>query len=90
MVGVHVTSRTRVTRNYRVTILKEIRKKTGVEAGDELEVTCKGELIVLQKTSKTKNLLSFAGCWNGYPENPEEFMNNIRKLWSTGKHSPCF
>jgi hypothetical protein len=62
-----------------------VRKKVGVEVGDELAVMGKGELIVLQKVNKAKSLLAFAGCWKGYPENPEEFMQDIRRLWSTWK-----
>lgn len=78
-------STTRITRKYQVTIPKEVRKKVGVEVGDELAVMGKGELIVLQKVNKAKSLLAFAGCWKGYPENPEEFMQDIRRLWSTWK-----
>ena len=85
-----MASRTRVTRKYRITIPKEIRKKIGIAVGDEFTVTNKGELIVLQKVSNTKDLLAFAGCWRGYPEDSEEFMKAIRQVWSTGKHSPCF
>jgi AbrB family looped-hinge helix DNA binding protein len=80
-----VKSTTRVTRKYQVTIPKEVRKKVGVEVGDELKVMGKGELIVLQKVSKAKSLLTFAGCWKGYPEDPEELMSDLRRLWSTWK-----
>jgi len=80
-----VTSKTRVTRKYQVTIPREVRKKVGVEIGDELKVTDKGELIILQKMSKEKTILDFAGCWEGYPEDPEKFMEDLRKLWSTWK-----
>ena len=80
-----MTSKTRVTRKYQVTIPREVRKKVGVEIGDELKVTDKGELIILQKMSKEKTILDFAGCWEGYPEDPEKFMEDLRKLWSTWK-----
>jgi antitoxin PrlF len=80
-----VKSTTRVTRKYQVTIPKEVREKVGVEVGDELKIMDKGELIVLQKAGKAKSLLAFAGCWKGYPEDPEEFIRDIRKLWFTWK-----
>jgi len=80
-----VKSTSKVTRKYQVTIPKEVRKKVGVEIGDELAVTDKGELIVLQKVNKAKSLLAFAGCWKGYPEDTEELMRDIRSLWSTWK-----
>jgi AbrB family looped-hinge helix DNA binding protein len=74
---------TKVTRKYQVTIPKEVRSKVGVEVGDELRVMEKGELIALKKVGKRKSLLDFAGCWKGYPENPDEFMRELRRLWST-------
>ena len=80
-----MTSKTKVTRKYQVTIPKEVRQKVGVEVGDEFKVSDKGELIVLQKVSKPRGLLTFAGCWKEYPEDPEEFMKDIRKLWSAWK-----
>jgi len=80
-----VKSATKVTRKYQVTIPKKVRKKVGVEVGDEFEVRDKGELIVLQKISKTKSVLTFAGSWKGYPDDPNEFMKDLRKLWSTWK-----
>jgi AbrB family looped-hinge helix DNA binding protein len=62
-----VKATTKVTRKFQVTIPKEVRRKVGVEVGDELGVIDKGELIVLQKMSKAKSLLTFAGCWKGIP-----------------------
>ena len=75
----------KVTRKYQVTIPKEVRRKVGVNIGDELRVIDKGELIIFQKIDKKKSLLEFAGCWKGYPENPDEFMRELRRLWSTWK-----
>jgi AbrB family looped-hinge helix DNA binding protein len=80
-----VTSKTRVTRKYQVTIPREVRVKTGIKVGDEFQVMDKGELIVLKKMNKGKSILDFAGCWEGYPEDPEKFMEDLRKMWSTWK-----
>jgi len=80
-----VTSKTRVTRKYQVTIPREVRVKTGIKVGDEFQVMDKGELIVLKKINKEKTILDFAGCWEGYPEDPEKFMEDLRKMWSTWK-----
>jgi len=30
-------------------------------------------------------LLELAGCWRGYPGEPDEFFKELRKLWSTWK-----
>jgi antitoxin PrlF len=77
--------KTKVTRKYQITIPQEVRKKVGVEVGDEFKVSAKGENIILEKSSEPRDLLSFAGCWNEYPEDPEEFMKDLRKLWSNSK-----
>ena len=76
---------TKVTRKYQITIPKEVRKKVHVDVGDRLEVTEKDEMIILKKVGKKRSLTDFAGCWKGYPENPDEFMKNLRKMWSTWK-----
>jgi len=75
----------KVTRKYQITIPKGVRKKVGIDIGDELRVADKGELIILRKRRKGKSLLELAGCWEGYPEDPDEFMKELRKLWSTWK-----
>ena len=75
----------KVTRKYQITIPKRVREKVGVKIGDELRVVDKGELIILRKLRKGKSLLELAGCWEGYPEDPDEFMKELRRLWSTWK-----
>ena len=60
-------------------------KESCIEIGDELRVVDKGEFIILRKRRKGKSLLELAGCWEGYPEEPDEFMKELRKLWSTWK-----
>jgi len=75
----------KVTRKFQVTIPKSVREKIGIRMGDNLKVVDKGELIVLKKIDKRRNLLDLAGCWRGYPENPEELIEELRKLWSTWK-----
>jgi len=75
----------KVTRKYQITIPKEVREKVGVMIGDELRVVDKGEFIILKKRRKGKSLLELAGCWKGYPEDADEFMEELRKIWSTWK-----
>ena len=73
----------KVTRKFQVTIPKGVREKIGIKMGDKLKVVDKGDLIVLEKIGKRGNLLDLAGCWRGYPENPKELIEELRKLWST-------
>jgi len=75
----------KVTRKFQVTIPKGVREKIGIKMGDKLKVVDKGDLIVLGKIGKRRNLLDLAGCWRGYPEKPEELIEELRKLWSTWK-----
>jgi len=76
---------TKVTRKYQITIPKDVREKLGVEIGDKLKVMEKDEFIILKKVGKKKSLMEFAGCWKGYPEDTDEFLKEIRRLWSTWK-----
>lgn len=73
----------KVTRKYQVTIPRTVRNKLKIRIGDELSVSEKDDTIVMRKRDKKETLLDFAGCWQGYPEDPEEFMKELRKLWST-------
>jgi len=73
----------KVTRKYQITIPKDVRKKVGIEIGDELRVADKGEFIILRKRRRGKSLLELAGCWEGYPEDADEFMKELRRIWST-------
>jgi len=77
--------RVKVTRKYQVTIPKAVREKIGVKVGDELKVVDRGDTVVLRKVGGKKSLLELAGCWRGYPEEPDEFFKELRKLWSIWK-----
>jgi|Deesub1362A_J573_1020465.scaffolds.fasta_scaffold12631_1 AbrB family looped-hinge helix DNA binding protein len=39
----------KVTRNYQITIPKDIRKKLGIEVGDVLRVEVEGDRVLLKK-----------------------------------------
>jgi len=73
----------KVTRKYQITIPKKVRKRVGVEIGDELKVMEKDEAIILTKAGEKRSISALAGCWKGYPENPDELMKELRKLWAT-------
>jgi len=75
----------KVTRKYQITIPKEVRERIGVEIGDKLKVMEKGEGIILRKAGEKRGILALAGCWKGYPENPDKFMKELRKLWAAWK-----
>ena len=72
----------KVGEHYEVTIPEDIREKLGIKPGDELLVSERNGLIIMRKAMK-KDLLEFAGCWRGYPEDVRVFMSELRKVWST-------
>jgi len=45
---------TKVTRNYQITLPKEVREKLNISVGDVLEVRVEGDLIVIRKVSRKR------------------------------------
>ncbi len=74
----------KVTRKFQVTIPKRVRERVGVRVGDRLAVSERGGLIILRKVGEGR-LSEFAGAWGGYPEDLNEFMRELRRLWAKWK-----
>ncbi len=74
-------ARVKVTRKFQVTIPEEVRRKVGVEIGEELLVREDGMRIVMEKVVDVEKL---AGAWR-HIEDTEGFMMEVRKLWRTWK-----
>lgn len=70
---------TRVTRNFQVTIPKEIRKKHNIKVGDELMVESRTGEVVLKKKD-WKAFLALAGAW-GKGESGLKTTRRLRKDW---------
>jgi len=75
-------AKVRVDEHYRITIPKDIRERMNIKTGDELVMYEEHGLIILRKPTG-KELLRLAGCWHGYPEDPEKFVNELRRVWSS-------
>ena len=71
-----------VGEDFRIEIPEEARKKLGLKPGDKLLVKVEGASMILCKQA---DLLKFAGCWRGYPEDLRAFMRELREMWSTWK-----
>ena len=70
-----------MTRKFQVTIPEEVRRRVGVEIGEELLVREEGKRIVMEKVVDIEKL---AGAWK-HIEDTEDFMTEVRKLWRTWK-----
>jgi len=63
-----------ITRNYQITIPKQIREKLGLKEGDKVEIYQEGDRIVIKKLEKREleELRDFL------PENFDEILSRIR------------
>lgn len=71
-----------VTRNYQVTLPREIRKKTDIAIGETMLIETDGNEIVLKKMNEDPVKAAF-GLWRGrIKESSVEYVRNLRKGWN--------
>lgn len=68
----------KVTRNYQVTIPKDVREMKGIRIGDTLIFAIEGERIEVLKKRKEELIKEVAGIWKG-KESGLEYVRKIRK-----------
>ena len=68
----------KVTRNRQITIPSEISKIVGIREGDFVEITVRGDEIIVKKV---KSLEELAGSWKDIDEN--ELSKIIKARWKT-------
>ena len=68
----------KVTRNYQVTVPREIRERTGIKEGDTLLFTVEGEEVILRRVNKELLDKSF-GLWKKAREKTPWLMNKLIK-----------
>ncbi|MBI1968295.1 AbrB/MazE/SpoVT family DNA-binding domain-containing protein [Candidatus Woesearchaeota archaeon] len=73
----------KVTRNYQVTIPRDIRKVQGIEIGDTVLFAIEGNRVDFFKTSRDQILADAAGAWKGKVESGTKYVRDIRKGWIT-------
>ena len=73
----------KVTRNYQVTVPKDIRRTQGIEIGDTVLFALEGNRVDFMKMDK--NILAeAAGAWKGkVKESGVDYTKNIRAGWAT-------
>ena len=70
----------KITRNYQVTLPKDVRKVVGVKEGDEVMFIVNGSRVLLVK-SKDDIIQKTAGIWKDMKETGEEYQRRLRKGW---------
>ena len=71
---------TKVTRNYQITIPKEIREDMDIEIGDKFGITTTDEGITLKKFDEVSIIDECAGCWKEVPKSVSsaKYVEKIR------------
>jgi len=70
----------KITRNFQVTIPKDIRELKKLKGGDRIIFAIEGDRVDIIKVSK--NVVSeAAGLWSGLKEAGVEYERKIRKEW---------
>ena len=71
----------KITRNFQVTLPKDVRKIIGVKEGDEVMFVVDGARVNLTK-AEDDIIQRTAGIWGDIGETGEEYQRRIRKGWS--------
>jgi len=71
---------TKITRNYQITLPKDIRKIINVKEGDDIIFLVEDDKVFLTK-SKENQVMAAAGIWKNIKENGEQYQKRIRGQW---------
>lgn len=69
-----------VTRNYQVTLSKDIREEAEIEIGERMKERIEDDKIILEKIKKSP-VDAVSGIWKNKVRNSIEYVNNLRKDW---------
>ena len=67
-----------VTRNFQITLPRDVREKEDIHIGDRILVTAKEDSIELRKLS-TEDALNAFGCWEKVSESSVSTVRKIRE-----------
>ena len=70
----------KITRNYQITLPKDVRKVAGLKEGDEVTILIEGDKIIITK-SDINPIMAAAGAWKGIKETGEEYQKRVRSEW---------
>lgn len=70
-----------VTRNYQVTIPKDVRETAGIRVGDKVVFSVEGEKVEVRKLNKETAEKIF-GSWTEVKGSSVDYVRKMRKEWS--------
>lgn len=70
----------KITRNFQVTLPKDVRNVVGISEGDSVVFVFEGNKVVLQKL-KENPIMASAGVWNEMNETGEKYQKKLRAQW---------
>ena len=71
----------KITRNYQITLPKDVRKIVWLKQGDEVMLRIEDGNIIITKSAKDP-IMATAGIWGDIGETGAEYQKRIRKGWS--------
>ena len=74
-------SLTKVTRNYQITVPRDIREQAKISEGDKLVVTMENNEIKLKKFDEDIFKRAFGSWKNAGIRDSVKYVRNIRKEW---------
>lgn len=69
-----------ITRNYQVTLSKDVREEADVEVGEKMKQRVESGKIILEKINKSP-VEAAAGIWKNKVRNSIDYVNDLRKDW---------
>ncbi len=70
----------KITRNYQITLPKDVRSIAGLKEGDEVMFVIEDGKILITKSSDN-SIMDAAGIWKGVKETGAEYQKRIRQQW---------
>ena len=71
---------TKITRNFQITLPKDIRRYVNVQEGDEIIFSIEDKRVILSKPTKD-TLIAAAGLWQDTKESGEQTQRKMRAQW---------
>ncbi len=74
----------KITRNFQITLPRDIRKAIHLSEGDEIILTIEGKNIVIRKADDDP-VKTAAGIWKENKESGLDYQKRIRSQWKKRK-----
>ena len=71
---------TKITRNYQITLPRDVREVEGLNEGDEVIFSFEGDKVIVQKVRKDP-VMAAAGVWKDIKESGAQYQKRMRLQW---------